>query len=184
MRVSSHGRAAIAAHEGLRLKAYLCPAGVPTIGVGHTSAAGPPKVALGMTITRSEADEILSRDLKTFEAGVLAALPGVKLGQNEFDALVSLAFNIGTGAFARSSVVRFLKQGNRRAAADAFRLWDKAGGRVLAGLVKRRAEERWLFLADDARTAPLPTPRPTIPAPSRSLWERLMEFLRNLFSRK
>ena len=115
MRTSASGRAAITRHEGLRLTAYPDPAtgGEPwTVGVGHTSRAGPPKVTKGMKITRAQAEEILSRDLATFEAAVSKAVK-VPLNQNEFDALVSLAFNIGAGAFAKSTLVKKLNAGNR-----------------------------------------------------------------------
>jgi GH24 family phage-related lysozyme (muramidase) len=145
MTVSPAGRKAIRQHEGEVLTAYLDSVGVLTIGVGHTSAAGPPTVTKGMTITAAQSDEILSRDLKTFEKGVRAAVK-VKLSQNEFDALVSLAFNIGVGAFSKSTLVRKLNAGDRAGAAEQFLVWNKAGGRVLKGLSNRRADERKLFL--------------------------------------
>jgi lysozyme len=96
---SAAGRAALVAREGCRLSAYRDSAGVPTIGVGHTGRAGPPPVALGMTITRNEAEAIFAADLAPFEAAVLRAV-AAPLTQNQFDALVSLAFNIGTRGFA------------------------------------------------------------------------------------
>ncbi|MBB3977358.1 GH24 family phage-related lysozyme (muramidase) [Rhizobium azooxidifex] len=148
MTTSAAGRKAITAHEDNVLTAYPDPAtgGEPwTIGVGHTSAAGPPKVVRGMKITAAESDEILSRDLKTFEAGVRSAVK-VPLNQNEFDALVSLAFNIGVSAFSKSTLVKKLNAGDRAGAADQFIVWNKAGGRVLKGLVNRRASERALFI--------------------------------------
>lgn len=151
MKVSPAGRKAIAAHEGVRLKAYPDPAtgGEPwTIGCGHTSAAGPPKVTKGMTITAEECDAILSRDLATFEKAVLKAVTA-PLNQNQFDALVSLAFNIGAGNFSKSTLVKKLNARDYRGAADQFTVWNKAAGEVMKGLVNRRADERALFLKAD-----------------------------------
>lgn len=145
MTVSATGRKAIRQHEGEMLAAYQDSVGVWTIGVGHTSAAGAPKVTKGLTITAAQSDEILSRDLRTFEEGVLAAVK-VSLAQHEFDALVSLAFNIGIGAFGKSTLLRKLNAGDRAGAADQFLVWNKAGGKVLKGLVTRRAAERKMFL--------------------------------------
>lgn len=171
MRTSASGRAAITRHEGLRLTAYPDPAtgGEPwTIGVGHTSRAGPPKVTKGMKITRAQADEILSRDLATFEAAVSKAVK-VPLNQNEFDALVSLAFNIGAGAFAKSTLVKKLNAGDRAGAATAFLSWNKAAGKVMKGLTKRREDERRLFLsradAPKAPAEPVEPPKPATPIP-------------------
>jgi len=146
MKTSPSGRAAIARREGNKLKAYKDSVGVLTIGVGHTSAAGPPKVVSGMTITAQESDDILSRDLALFEKAVSSAVK-VPLKQNEFDALVSLAFNIGAGAFSKSTLVKKLNAGDRAGAADQFLVWNKAGGKVLKGLASRRADERKQFLS-------------------------------------
>lgn len=151
MKTSAAGQAFIAAHEGIVLKAYPDPGtgGAPwTIGIGHTAAAGPPRVANGVTITREQAFAILAADLVRYEAAVMAAVPAV-LAQAEFDALVSLCFNIGPGQFARSTLVRCLKAGDRAGAANAFLSWTKAAGRVLPGLVRRRGDERRLFLTGD-----------------------------------
>jgi GH24 family phage-related lysozyme (muramidase) len=148
MKTSAAGQAFIASHEGIVLTAYPDPGtgGAPwTIGIGHTSAAGPPRVSKGMAITREDAFAILAADLATFEAAVTRAVP-VALTQTEFDALVSLCFNIGPANFARSTLVRRLKQGERAGAAAAFLSWTKAAGRVLPGLVTRREDERRLFL--------------------------------------
>jgi lysozyme len=136
--------------EALKTKAYQDSVGVWTIGVGHTAAAGPPKVARGMVITEQEAMDILRHDLVQYEDAVERALKGVKLQQHEFDALVSLCFNIGTGNFSNSSVVRKLKVGDKKGAANAFLLWNKGGKprRVIKGLVNRRADERAQFLGE------------------------------------
>jgi lysozyme len=135
-------------HEGLRLKAYPDPGtgGDPwTIGYGHTSRAGPPAVKPGMKITRGEADRIFKRDIEMFSAGVLAAIK-VPVNANQFGACTSLAYNIGIGGFRRSSVLRELNAGNYDRAAGKFGLWIKAGGRVMRGLVNRRAAEAAMFL--------------------------------------
>lgn len=134
--------------EGKRLRAYRCSAGVLTIGYGHTSAAGAPKVVPGMTITDKEANAIFDRDIERFAAKI-EGLIKVDLTDNQFGACVSLAFNIGVGAFSKSSVLRFINKSQFDNAADAFALWNKAGGRVLPGLTKRRAAEAALFQEDD-----------------------------------
>jgi lysozyme len=134
--------------EGCRLTAYPDPAtkGEPyTIGYGHTSLAGPPKVARGMKITQVQANEILVADLVKFEAAVSKALTR-NPNENQFSAMVSLCFNIGPGNFGKSSVVRRFNAGDAAGAANAFRLWNKAAGKVMKGLVSRRESERELFL--------------------------------------
>lgn len=169
MKVSAAGRKAIAAHEGVRLKAYPDPAtgGEPfTIGVGHTSAAGLPKVYKGLTITADECDEILSRDLATFERAVEKAVT-VPLNQNQFDALVSFTFNVGAGNLQKSTLLKKLNAGDYRGAADQFGAWNKAAGKVMAGLTKRRADERALFLKPVPANTPDAVPvedLPTAPA--------------------
>ena len=145
LKTSAAGRAAITQRESNVLTAYKDSVGIWTIGVGHTSAAGAPTVTSGLKITAAESDAILSRDLAKFERAVLGAVK-VPLKQHEFDALVSLAFNIGDGAFAKSTLVRKLNAGDRLGAANQFLVWNKAGGRVLQGLVNRRQSERDQFL--------------------------------------
>ena len=152
MKTSTAGRQAIARHEGNKLKAYPDPAtgGEPfTIGVGHTSAAGPPKVTKGMTITAAESDAILTRDLATFERAVEKAVK-VPVTQAQFDAMVSLAFNIGGSAFAKSTLVKKLNAGDVTGAANAFLSWNKARVkgvlRPVQGLTSRRQRERALCL--------------------------------------
>lgn len=167
LKTSAAGRTAITRHEGLRLNAYPDPAsgGEPwTIGVGHTSSAGAPKVTKGMKITKAQADEILSRDLVTFEKAVNDAVK-VPVNQNEFDALVSLAFNIGAGAFKKSSLVKRLNEGKRQAAADQFLSWTKAAGKTMPGLVNRRNDERKMFLTP-VKVAATPAAVATIPVPA------------------
>lgn len=132
--------------EGVRAKAYLDSVGIWTIGVGHTAMAGPPKPKKGMILSDKEIDQILAHDLVQYEDGVERALKGVKLKQHEFDALVSLCFNIGIRNFTKSSVVKELIAGNKAKAADKFLLWNKAGGKTVLGLVNRRKSERLQFL--------------------------------------
>ncbi|MBD8555570.1 lysozyme [Rhizobium sp. CFBP 8762] len=146
MKTSANGRKLIAEHEGNMLTAYQDSVGVWTIGVGHTSAAGAPVVTKGMKITAAQSDEILSRDLANTEKEVRDLLK-VSVTQNEFDALVSLGFNIGGTALGKSTLIRKLNAGDWAGAADQFLVWNKAKGRVLAGLTKRRKAERTLFLS-------------------------------------
>lgn len=144
-RTSVNGRQLIRQREGERFTAYQDSIGVWTIGVGHTAAAGLPHPVKGMTITPQQSDAILSDDLKEFEDVVHAAIK-VPMTQNEFDALVSLALNIGGGNFSKSTLVKKINSLNKAEAADQFLVWNKAGGKVLAGLTTRRKSERKQFL--------------------------------------
>jgi GH24 family phage-related lysozyme (muramidase) len=137
---STTGIELIKRFEGLRLAAYLDAVRVPTIGYGHTKTA-----RMGQKITAAQAEELLVKDLAVFEQAV-NDLVAADINQNEFDALVSFAFNVGAGALNRSTLLRALNKGRRQAAADEFLRWNKAGGRVLAGLTRRRVAERALFL--------------------------------------
>lgn len=139
MKTSSAGVAAIAFYEGLRTQAYRDSIGVWTIGVGHTAAAGPPKPAAGMTITRQQALDILAADLPKYEAPVNQRLPNVP--QHVFDAAVSFCINVGPGNFKSASWPAKYLRGDMASAETALKQWDKAGGRVIAGLTTRRAEE-------------------------------------------
>lgn len=139
MKISQRGLDLIKQFEGLKLTAYLCPAGVPTIGYGTTKG-----VRMGQTITAAEAERMLAQDVEKFAKGVREAVK-VPLEQHEFDALVSLAYNIGLGAFRTSTLLRLLNAGDKEAAAKQFDRWNKAGGKPLAGLTRRRAAERKLF---------------------------------------
>ena len=162
MKTSRDGIALIKRWEGCRLKAYQDTVGVWTIGYGHTSAAGAPKVAAGLIITRQESEDILVRDLVQYESAVAKALTRSP-SQSQFDAMVCLCFNIGPGAFAGSTVVRKFNAGDVAGAADAFRLWNKAGGKVVPGLEFRREDERKLFMTTQPKpVAPVPPP----PAPT------------------
>lgn len=128
-------------HEGLRLTAYKDGGGVWTIGYGHTGA----DVREGLTIPLSEAERLLTRDLKTAEGHVNGAVQ-VKLTQNQFDALVSFVYNVGGEAFRTSTMLRLLNAGDYVGAANQFPRWNKDNGKVVQGLINRRAKERDLFL--------------------------------------
>jgi lysozyme len=148
MKTNEAGIALIKEFEGLRTTAYQDSVKIWTIGYGHTSAAGAPTVAKGMKITKEQAVQILRADLDKFEQAVSKIIK-VPVSENAFAAMVSLAFNIGPGAFARSSVARFVNAKQIDKAARAFGMWVKAGGNTLPGLVRRRAAEAALFLTPD-----------------------------------
>lgn len=130
--------------EGCRLKAYLCPAGKPTIGYGSTE-----NVQLGMEITQAEANDRLRKDMQAAADGV-SKYCKTKLSQNQFDALVSFTYNIGVGRFAGSTLLRLLNSGDLSGAAAQFPRWNKADGKTLPGLVTRRAAEQALFNAAES----------------------------------
>lgn len=162
MKTSPDGLALIKKFEGLRLTAYPDPGtgGEPwTIGYGTTSSAGVGKITKGMKISQVQAESMLVRSLVAYEAGVLKTLSGSP-AQRQFDAMVSLAYNIGLTNFSRSSVVKYLNAGQVEKAAGAFLLWNKAAGRVMPGLTRRRAAERDLFLKPDAAASAPPAGKP------------------------
>lgn len=139
-RTNHNGLTIIKEFEGLRLEAYLCPAGVPTIGYGSTLG-----VTLGQKITPQQAEALLIKDLERFEEAV-SDFVGVPLNDNQFSALVSFTFNVGAGAFRSSTLLNLLNQKHYQGAADQFLRWNRAAGRELAGLTRRREAERALFL--------------------------------------
>lgn len=156
MKTSQTGLNLIEEFEGCILGAYddatdrVVPAGgssrgTLTIGYGHTSDAGPPKVYVGQRITKQQANEILASDLAKVEQQVSSRVK-VPLNQNQFDALVSFTFNVGPGALSRSGVLKNVNAQKWQAAADAFMQWTRGNGQVLQGLVRRRKAERALFL--------------------------------------
>jgi lysozyme len=154
-------------HEGLRLKAYPDPGsgGEPwTIGYGHTSAAGLPKVYPGLKITAKQAEDILRADLATFAAHVESRVT-VPINDNQFGVLVSFCFNVGPANFDKSSVIRHVNAEAFSTVPARLELWNKASGRVMAGLTKRRKDEGELFLkpvaapADGQKPTPAPNPQ-------------------------
>lgn len=138
--ISSAGLDLIKKYEGFRENAYLCPAGVWTIGYGSTHGVRP-----GDRIDENSATVRLKSEVRMYEKAVADAIK-VPATQNQFDALVSLAYNIGTAAISRSSAIKFHNQSKFQEAADAILLWRSANGKVLPGLVRRREEERSLYL--------------------------------------
>jgi lysozyme len=163
VKTSDQGIALLKRHEGLRLKAYPDPAsgGEPwTIGYGTTSSAGVGKITRGMTITEAQAEEMLRKSLLIYERGVVKAITR-RPTQPQFDAMVSLAYNIGVPRFSTSSVVKHFNAGDIDKAAGAFLLWNKAAGKIMSGLTKRRQSERALFLSA-APAAPTPAPPPVV----------------------
>lgn len=146
MVVSLFGVDLICNFEGKRLTAYDDGVGVWTIGFGTTVYPNGIKVMKGDTCTETQAKTYMAHDLKKFEATVNKAVT-VQLNQNQFDALVSLAYNIGTRAFSKSTLVKKLNDNDIHGAADQFDVWVNAGGKRMQGLVNRRAKEKALFLS-------------------------------------
>ena len=143
MKTSPKGIALIKSAEGMRLKAYPDPGtgGVPwTIGYGSTAG-----VTRSMVITETQAEQMLAEDLVRFER-IVERQVQVPLKQGQFDALVSFTYNVGEGNFTKSTLLRKLNTGDTAGAAEQFSRWVHAGGKVLPGLVTRRAAERALFL--------------------------------------
>jgi lysozyme len=142
-KTSAAGRATLIKREGCRLKSYQDSVGVWTIGVGHTGRATPPPVGPDMRISQADADAMLAADLVPFEEAVYRAISR-PMTQNQFDAFVSLAFNIGATAFTASTAARKFNAGDIAGAADAFLLWVRP-----PELKGRRQDERAQFLSPD-----------------------------------
>lgn len=155
----------IESFEGFEAKWYRDPVGVWTIGYGHTDAAGDPKYASSktLTLTRPEARELLKRDLKQYADAVTAAVK-VPLNANQYGALVSWTYNVGAGAMRGSTLIKKLNAGNYAAVPSELAKWNKAKGKVLKGLTRRRDAEAALF-AQKPASAPKPSPAPP-PAPA------------------
>jgi len=145
MKVNEEGYSLIKKFEGCRLKAYKCPANVWTIGFGNTFYENGDKVKEGNVITQQRADELAKFIIDQFAMSITPFILQ-PLNENQFSACVSLAYNIGTGGFKRSSVFNKLNVKPTDATiADSFRLWNKGGGVVLKGLVRRREAEIQLY---------------------------------------
>jgi lysozyme len=145
MKVNAEGYALIKKFEGCRLKAYKCPANVWTIGYGNTFYEDGMRVKEGDVITQQRAEElakfVIDQFAVTIEPFILKPLT-----DNQFSACVSLAYNIGTAGFKRSSVFKKLNiNPNDPTIADSFKLWNKGGGKILTGLVRRREAEIALY---------------------------------------
>jgi lysozyme len=145
MKVNAEGYALLKKFEGCVLKAYRCPANVWTIGFGNTFYEDGTKVKEGDVITQQRADELAKYIVEQFATSIRAMIKQ-PLNENQFSACVSLAYNIGTGGFKKSSVLRKLNVNpTDQTIADSFRLWNKGGGVVLKGLVRRREAEIALY---------------------------------------
>lgn len=158
--------------EKLRLKAFLpTPNDVPTIGWGATGS----DIRLGMTWTKAQADARFTSDLAKFGAGVSKLVAAFSTTQGQFDALVSLAYNIGLGNLAKSTVLTRHRAGNHQGAAQAFAMWNKQNGKVLPGLTRRRSAEAAIYRGEadvqpaDTNPTPLPAPERDLRAPPAAL---------------
>jgi lysozyme len=176
MKTSQQGIAKIAAHEGERLTAYFDIAGVATISVGVTDGVTAEDVYNKRTITREESQAMFAMALAPRESAV-ERLCTVTPNQNQFDALVSLVYNIGEGGFAKSTVLRLHNSGDFKGAADAFLMWNKAKVtgvlQPVQGLTNRRTDEAKLYLA------------PVAPAPqlTDSMFARILRMILSLLKR-
>lgn len=150
MKISDNGIAVVKHFESLSLKSYPDPAtgGEPwTIGYGHTGSCKP-----GQVVTMVQAEGLLSTDLQRFEFGVLALLDR-PINQGQFDALVSFSFNVGLGNLKTSTLLRLINAGEMGNAAAQFSRWNKAAGKVMKGLIRRRAAEAALFTGSPGQQA-------------------------------
>lgn len=166
MKISKNGLEIIKKHEGCRLTAYRDPAGIPTIGYGHTAG-----VKMGQTITQAQADAYLAQDVGSAERAVFRYDSTYHWSQNQFDALVSFTFNCGSG-----NLDKLLASGKRAVAEISAKLpsYCKAGGKTLSGLVRRRADEKALFDTPVDYSRPMPSDPPVWDAEAvRSLQEAL-----------
>ena len=143
MKISEKGLNLIKRHEGLRLKSYMCPAGKWTIGYGHTRTAKPDQY-----ITEDTAEELLILDLDIACRAVESSLNN--LTQNQFDALVSFVFNVGSGNFRKSTLLKKIKaNATEEAIREQFYRWVYANKNILGGLVKRRKDEADLYFSKE-----------------------------------
>jgi len=147
MRTSDEGIKLIKHFEGIHKKPYICPAGYWTVGVGHLiSRNAKLPIEWARSLSPGEIDELLRKDLRRFELGVLRLLGTVQPSQSEFDALVSFSFNLGLGCFQRSTVRSAFKRGDKKRAGKVLLRYCRAGGKILAGLVRRRLAEHTLLM--------------------------------------
>jgi len=159
--ISDIGLQLIKTFEGKHNKGYLCPANVWTIGYGHTGPTFGKQTPQGMTISDFDIDKLLKEDMARFEEAVTKYVK-VSLNQNQFDALVSFTFNVGIGkpkdaksdgtGLRGSTLLKLLNQGKYDEVPAQFLRWNKGGGKVLAGLVRRRKSEAHLFVTGELKT--------------------------------
>ncbi len=145
MEINAQGVDLIKVHEGYSGTPYICPAGKLTIGYGHTGNVSGP-------ITKEQAEKLLKKDLSTAENAIQEQVK-VPLNSNQFSALVSFVYNVGTGNFARSTLRALLNDGNFEEAANEFEKWVYGGGKKLPGLIERRIAEKTLFLTPTTENA-------------------------------
>lgn len=146
MQTSDKGIDLIKQFEGCKLSAYQDSVGVWTIGYGWTQPVDGKPIRAGMTIKQETAERLLKTGLVSYETDV-SRLVKVGLTQGQFDALVSFTYNLGARSLSTSTLLRKLNAGDYAGAADEFLRWNKAGGKVLNGLIRRREAERALFLS-------------------------------------
>jgi len=147
MKTGAAGLEVIKSFEGWSATPYLCPADIPTIGYGSTWGMNGKRITMKhRAITKPEGDDLVRRELGHIERAI-DVLITASLNQNQYDALVSFAYNLGTGNLQASTLRRKINLEDYDGAADEFPKWRKAGGRVLPGLVRRRAVERELFVS-------------------------------------
>ena len=147
MKISPRGLELIKDFEGFSSTAYLCVAKIPTIGYGNTFYTDGTKVKLGDQISRTDALKLLEVIANRDFADKIFPSIKVKVTQNQFDAMVSLAYNIGTGSFLKSTLLKKVNAGDFTGAGDEFLRWNKAGGKEVLGLTRRRQREKQLFLS-------------------------------------
>ncbi|MFH4945096.1 lysozyme [Enterobacter hormaechei] len=146
MQTSEKGIALIKQFEGCELTAYQDSVGIWTIGYGWTQPVDGKPIRAGMTIKQETAERLLKTGLVSYESDV-SRLVKVGLTQGQFDALVSFTYNLGARSLSTSTLLRKINAGDYAGAADEFLRWNKAGGKVLNGLTRRREAERALFLS-------------------------------------
>jgi lysozyme len=167
--INQAGIELIKAWEGCKLKAYKDVAGVWTVGYGLTSGAGFIEVGPDTVLTQDEADWYLEQVVDKFASQIRPMIAG-QINENQFAAFVSLSVNIGVGAFKRSSALKHFNAGRIELVPDAMRMWKKAGGKTVQGLINRREAEVALFLKPAAKPAPVVAPKQrSTPAQSRTV---------------
>ena len=143
MQISEEGKNLIKKFEGCELEAYKCAAGVWTIGYGHIKTA-----VEGMKIDQATANELFDEEMEEYETYVNTAVT-VPLSQNQFDALVSWVFNLGNGNLNASTMLKVINSGDHAGVPAQIKRWNKAGGKVLEGLIRRREAEALLYEGKD-----------------------------------
>lgn len=147
MKISPRGLELIKDFEGFSSTSYLCPAKIPTIGWGNTFYEDGRKVKLGEQISKTDALKLLEVIANRDFADKIFPAIKVKVTQNQFDAMVSLAYNIGVGAFLKSTLLKKVNAGDFAGAGEEFLKWNKASGKEVLGLTRRREREKQLFLS-------------------------------------